>query len=293
MALRRIAVSRRGDLVRAALLEGDHLAEFTLWDLNAPDGVGDIHTGRVTAKLPAMAGAFVDIGNQAGFLPDSAGGAKLTEGAYVAVRVTRAAQGGKGPRLAVVEVERGDKPGLIRRGEGPLLELCARCETAPVFVDDYALMADLRAGLAGRLLYQGQTFDAVLEDEVAELFLPSADLGRGAKMHVAATAALTAIDIDAGGASAEQTAKPAAQLGFNVRVIPKIARQILLRNLSGAILIDFAGMKPAVRERLTEPLVKSLKADYLRPKFFGFSKLGFAEISRPRIRPPLHEMITL
>ena len=34
-----------------------------------------------------------------GFLPDSEGGASLREGDLVSVRVTRAAQGGKGPRL--------------------------------------------------------------------------------------------------------------------------------------------------------------------------------------------------
>jgi Rne/Rng family ribonuclease len=180
----------------------------------------------------------------------------------------------------------------MRRGEGPLLELCARFADVPVVIDDYALMAELRQALDGRISHQAQTFDAVLEDEVAGLFLPEADLGQGAKMHVAATAALTAIDIDAGGFSAERGQKPAAQLAFNVAVIPEIARQILLRNLSGAILVDFAGMKAKARQALTVPLEEALQADYLRPKFFGFTQLGFAEISRPRIRPPLHEMIT-
>lgn len=290
MAIRRIAVSRRGDLVRAALLEGDHLAEFCLWNLAKSDGVGDVYTGRVTAKLPAMAGCFVDLGSEAAFLPDSAGGAKLTEGDYAAMRVTRAAQGGKGPRLELAGGPVADKPGLMARGEGPLKELCARFEAAPVLVDDYALIAELRGALAVRVSHQAVTFDAVLEDEVAGLFLPSAELRQGARMHIAATAALTAIDVDAGGASAERAAKPAAQLAFNLAVVPEIARQIHLRNLSGAILIDFAGMKAAARERLTAPLVAALRRDYLRPKFFGFSHLGFAEISRPRVRPPLHEM---
>jgi Ribonuclease G/E len=290
MAIRRIAVSRRGDLVRAALLEGDHLAEFCLWNLAKPDGVGDVYTGRVTAKLPAMAGCFVDLGSEAGFLPDSAGGARLTEGDYAAMRVTRAAQGGKGPRLELAGGPVADKPGLMARGEGPLKELCARFEAAPVLVDDYALIAELRGALAARVSHQAVTFDQVLEDEVAGLFLPRAELRQGARIHIAATAALTAIDVDAGGASAERAAKPAAQLAFNLAVVPEIARQIHLRNLSGAILIDFAGMKAAARERLTEPLVAALRRDYLRPKFFGFSHLGFAEISRPRVRPPLHEM---
>lgn len=280
-------------MARVALLAGDGLAEFCLWNLAEPDGVGDVCTGRVVAKLPAMAGAFVDIGAVSGFLPDSAGGARLSEGQYVAVRVTRAAQGGKGPRLAVVEADMADRPGLISQGEGPLLELCARFAEVPVLVDDFALMAALRPALAGRMQHRAVTFDAQLEDEVAGLFLPVADLGQGAQMHMTPAPALTAIDIDAGGQSAARGQKPAAQLAFNVAVIPEIARQILLRNLSGAILVDFAGMKPKARQALAAPLVAALARDYLKPKFFGFSQLGFAEISRPRIRPPLHEMITL
>lgn len=289
--MKRIAVSRRGEVARIALLDGDELAEFAVWNLAASDGVGDIYTGRVTAKLPAMAGCFVDIGAVSGFLPDSAGGARMSEGQYVAVRVSRAAQGGKGPRLAVAEAEMGDRPGLIQPGEGPLLELCRRFEAAVVLVDDFALMAELRPALAGRLAHDAAAFDAVLEDEVAGLLLPRADLGRGAVMHIAASQALTAIDVDTGAASSAAAAKPGAQMAFNLAVIPQIARQILLRNLSGAILIDFAGMKPKARVALTEPLVLALRADYLRPKFFGFSQLGFAEISRPRVRPPLHEMM--
>ncbi len=88
-----IAVSRRGDVARIALLDGDTLREFWWWDLAAPDGVGDVYSGRVDAVVPAMAGRFVDIGGVAGFLPDSAGGKALSVGTYVAVAVTRASTG--------------------------------------------------------------------------------------------------------------------------------------------------------------------------------------------------------
>ncbi|OYY04931.1 MAG: ribonuclease G, partial [Acidocella sp. 35-58-6] len=61
--------------------------------------------------------------------------------------------------------------------------------------------------------------------------------------------------------------------------------------LSGGILVDFAGMKPKARLRLIEPLTTALKSDPLPSRLLGFSNLGFAEISRPRIRPPLHEIL--
>ncbi|HTQ70284.1 MAG TPA: ribonuclease G, partial [Acidocella sp.] len=85
-----IAVSRCGDLVRIALLRGDELAEYWLWNMTAPDGVGDVYTARVEAVMPALAGCFLALGDASGFLPDSAGGKGLSIGTYVAVRVTRA-----------------------------------------------------------------------------------------------------------------------------------------------------------------------------------------------------------
>jgi ribonuclease G len=280
-----IAVSRRGDVVRIALLDGDVLREFWLWDLLAPDGVGDVYSGRVDAVVPAMAGRFVDIGGASGFLPDSAGGKILSVGTYVTVRVTRAAQGDKGPRLAVADAPAGAKPGLLHRGPGPLLELCARVASAPVVVDDYALIAQLRPALEGRMQYDARAFDAVLEDEVAGLAEAPAPLPMGAVMHVTAAPAAVMIDIDA------KAASDVAPLALNSAIVPEICRQIVLRNLSGGILIDFAGMKAAARAKLGAPLTEALKRDFLKPQFLGFSHLGFAEIVRRRVHPPLHEVM--
>jgi Ribonuclease G/E len=286
-----IAVSLRANTARIAFLNGDILAEYAIWNLDSPDGVGDVYTARITARAPAMAGSFLDLGGETGFLPDSAGAANLTEGSYLTVRVTRAAQSGKGPRLAAVAEPPLQKPGLIRRGPGPLLELAGRFPAAAIVIDDHALMATLRPVLEGRMSYKTPAFDAILEDEIAALAEPAAPLPHGACMHIAVTPALTAIDIDAGAATAEASAKPQSQLALNTAIIPELARQILLRNLSGAILVDFAGMKSAARVKLQPALAAALAKDPLKPRLLGFSHLGFAEISRPRIRPPLHEML--
>ncbi len=291
-----IAVSARGATIRIALLNGDTLTEYALWNPGAPDGVGDILTGRVTARIPAMAGSFLLLGDSIGFLPDSAGGARLTEGQIAAVTITRAAQGGKGPRLAAapdppLPKPGPPRPGLIRRGPGPLLELAARFPAAPLILDDHALIASLRPQLEGRMTYRTAAFDPVLEDEIAALAAPTAALPGGALMHIAPTPALTAIDIDAGAATGDQAAKPHAQAALNTALIPELARQIVLRNLSGAILIDFAGMKPKARAALLPPLAAALARDPLRPRLLGLTALGFAELSRPRIRPPLHELL--
>ena len=282
-----IAVSRREEGIRIALLANDVLREFWMWDPARPDGVGDLYTGRIEAVMPALAGRFVELGGgQTGFLPDSAGGKTLSEGTFATFTVTRAAQGDKGPRLARASEAPADRPGLLRRGPGPLLDLCARHPAEPILLDDYALIAELRPALEGRMRYDAAAFDPVLEDEVAGLAEFSAPLPLGAVMHITPAPAATLIDLDAKAASF------VSALALNTAILPEIARQIVLRNLSGGILIDFAGMKPAARAKLAEPLRTALAADPLKPELLGFSHLGFAELTRRRIRPPLHEVLT-
>ncbi len=281
-----IAASRRGAQVRVALLRGDVLREFYLWDLDAEAAVGDVFTGRVDAVMPGLAGRFVALGAElSGFLPDSAGGKGFTIGKYGAFRITRAAQNDKGPRLTLVDEPHGEAPGPLRRGPGPLVELAERLPREDIRLDDYALMAELRPTLEGRMRYDAAAFDAVLEDEVAALAAPVAALPHGARLHITPTQAATLLDVDAAAAAAM------APMALNLAIIPEICRQIVLRNLSGGILIDFAGLKPAARVKLAAPLREGLKTDPLRPDFAGFSHLGFAELTRRRIMPPLHEIL--
>jgi ribonuclease G len=281
-----IAVSRRDGRVRIALLADDVLREFWIWDPAHPDGIGDLYTGRIEAVMPALAGRFVELGGLTGFLPDSAGGKALSEGTFATFTVTRAAQGDKGPRLARAADAPADRPGLLRRGPGPLLDLCARHPAEPVLLDDYALIAELRPALEGRMRFAADAFDPVLEDEVAALSEPSAPLPLGAVMHITPAPAASLIDIDSKAASFVPV------LSLNTAILPEIARQIVLRNLSGGILIDFAGMKPAARAKLAAPLRAALAVDPLKPELLGFSHLGFAELTRRRLRPPLHEVLT-
>ncbi|MDE1906257.1 MAG: ribonuclease E/G [Rhodospirillales bacterium] len=281
-----IAASLRGGLVRIALLRGDELAEFYLWNRDAPDGVGDIYTGRVVSVEKALAGCFIALGGEvSGFLPDSARARHLTEGQYISVCVTRAAQGGKGPRLALAEAPPASTPGLTSHGPGPLVELAERFPAEDIMLDDYALMADLRPALEGRMRHAAKAIDAVLEDEIASLGEPTAALPHGARLHITPAPAATLLDIDAAAAS------HMPPLALNTAIIPEICRQIVLRNLSGGILIDFAGLKAAQRQKLLPPLREALKHDPLGPTLLGLSHLGFAEINRRRVRPPLHEMM--
>ncbi len=279
--------------VRVAAVDADGLLDYALWRPGAPDGVGDLHRGRIVARVPALAGAFVAIAGAEGFLPDSAGGARATEGQIIAVRVTRAAQGGKGPRLAAAPdaAPGGGPPALLGRGPDAVRRLAALHPGAPVLADDAALVAALRPTLGARIGLTARAFDDDTEAAVAALAEPVCDLPGGLRLGVYPTPALTALDVDLGAASGERGAKGAVHLARNRAALPAIARQIRLRNLSGAILVDLAGLSPRRRAALGADFAAALAADPLHPRFLGFSALGLAEILRPRVHPPLHELL--
>ncbi len=93
------------------------------------------------------------------------------------------------------------------------------------------------------------------------------------------------------GATAGRQGKAASQRAANLALLPRLAREIRLRNLSGAILVDFAGLKASRRSALAPALHAALAEDPLRPRLLGFTALGLAEIVRRRVHPPLHELL--
>ena len=95
-----------------------------------------------------------------------------------------------------------------------------------------------------------------------------------------------------GGSGAPASRQQASQAAVNLQALPELARQIRLRNLSGAILVVLAGMAVRRRPALAPAFVAALADDPLHPRFLGFTAGGLAEIARPRVHPPLHELLS-
>ena len=292
----RICASSSPGEVRIAVTDNGRLCDFALWRPDMADGVGDLYRARVSAHVPALGGTFIALPGleQAGFLPDSEGLGPLTQGQVVLVRVTRSAQGGKGVRLGArnlpPDLPGGSEPGLLRRGPPPLERLARSCPDAPVAIDDAALATALPADLHPRLLRVSAAFDADLRAQVDALEDPVVQLPGGMTASITPTPALTAIDMDGGGASMDRRPKQTAQFAANRDALPDLLHQLRLRNLSGAIIVDVAGLAIRKRRALAETVETVLKDDPLRPRFLGFTALGLAEIVRPRVHPPLHEL---
>jgi len=257
-----------------------------------PDGVDDVLLGRVVALAPAMAGCFVALPeDETGFLPESEARG-LAEGSILAVRVTRAAQGGKGPRLSAKvppgTSRAGAAPQVISRGPDAALRLAKAFPGMALATDDAAEAARLRAILGlGRVGLVATAFSAEVEEEFAALSEAEVPLPGGGRLTIQVTRALTAIDVDAGSASGRDAG---AARALNLAALAEAARQIRLRHLAGAILLDPAGLPARARAALLAPFESALKPDPLA-KLVGLSGLGLIEVRRARVHPPLHEVL--
>jgi Ribonuclease G/E len=295
--VRRILASVSPGEIRIAVVSADAgLEDFTIWRPGAPEAIGDIHIARITARVPAMAGAFASLGGGEGFLPDSEGAANLGIGDAVIVRISRAAQGGKGPRISArldtPETLPADAtPRRLRRGPSPLHRLAASLPAAPIIVDGAALFAELRPAFGDRLTRVDAAFDAALDSAIDELAGPEIALPGSMRASITPTPALVAIDVDGGASTAASGTKAATQMAANRAALPALARQIRLRNLGGAILIDFAGLAIKRRAALGPALEAAFASDPGKPRLLGFTQLGLAEILRPRATAPLHEVL--
>ena len=166
----------------------------------------------------------------------------------------------------------------------------ASVHPGPVIVDDPGLFAALRPALGDRLTL-GTAWDDDLHSSVAALSGRVVALPGGLRAWIEPTAALVAIDVDMAAATSGRDAKVLRQEAANRAALPALARQIRLRNLSGAILVDLAGMPLRRRVALADAVRAALAPDPAKPRLLGFTQGGLAEIHRPRSHAPLHEVL--
>ena len=113
-------------------------------------------------------------------------------------------------------------------------------------------------------------------------------LKSGGRITIEETKACVAIDVDSGGDKAN------GSLGrLNMEAGFEIAKQIKLRNLSGKIVIDFAGVSEyRYLKNVIEVLEQELQKDYVKSTIFCISRGGNVEIVRMRRRPTLRDVLT-
>lgn len=138
---------------------------------------------------------------------------------------------------------------------------------------------------------KNQTYDDLglfdwhdLVEQLNGLFVDYVVLPSGAALIIQETAAATMIDVNMGAAKSAITA--------NQDALKEAARQIRLRNIGGAVLIDPAGNINAAQRAALDKLFKAEVArDPNTVNVFGFTKLGFLECTRARRAPALADRL--
>jgi ribonuclease G len=280
---------------RATWVEDDEAVELYV-ERGDTKTAGSRHLGRIVRIVSALDAALVDIGDERpGFLPlrDVPEGAKAEEGAWIIVEVRREAWQDKAPRLTAKIAEAGlaehaahlDPPAQLVPAPGFAAALALRLPALPqrIMVDDAAPLAELRQAFLGVEIGHRAAADWPVDlDALFEAALsPSVALGQGGTVHFEETRTATMIDVDTGTPASGSAARVALAAGLAAARL--IAKELRLRNIGGAVVIDFVGLdRRDHREQLRQALDAALARDPMKPQVLGWTRLGHIELIRPR-----------
>ena len=105
------------------------------------------------------------------------------------------------------------------------------------------------------------------------------------------TEALTVIDVNSG-KNIKKKAREELVFSVNVEAAHEIARQLILRNISGICIIDFIDMKEKEhREELMHILRMDLKKDKVPATLVDITRLGLVELTRKKVQKSLKEQL--
>ena len=135
-------------------------------------------------------------------------------------------------------------------------------------------------------------FDAHrLAPQIGQALQKAVPLPCGGHLTIEQTEACVVIDVNTGAFSGTNNYR-AAILQTNCEAAAVIAEQLLLRNLSGIIIIDFIDMKDrADKEILLNTLAAEIKKDRIKTELVGMTELGLVQLTRRKTRPPLHSYL--
>lgn len=292
-----LLIDRAPGETRVAVLSGDSIVEVYHHRPGVP-GAGALYRGRVGKRMPDASAVFVDIGlAKPAFM--SCGATSPVEGASIDVRIVQPPRGGKGAKVAhanpkTVQTHIGQgqgeltTPSCIAEAEHPV-SLSARLYGASLA---RIIVTPNDAGGALRSLLESESaaelestpddifFDYGIDEAIEGALEPEAPFAGGGKLIIEPTAALVAIDVDAGPLPAGQA---------NEVAIEAVARQLRLRALAGPMIMDLIPTKG--RSRLVERLKAAVRLDPVPTKVSGLTPEGRLEFNRRRLRPSLAEAL--
>ncbi|MHB1207735.1 MAG: ribonuclease E/G [Rhodospirillaceae bacterium] len=284
-----ILVSRGPGETRFALTAGDDLIEV----VHQRDGLlqqGAAYFARIGAPVPHMPAVFVNLGGAA------AGVLKVkrpfpNEGRGVAVTVVVPERAGKGAEVKLapdVAVPADGRAGLLLRAFDPAAKWFAAYgeAIAEIVCGSRAEAARLKTLLGGDapITVHDATSDLFaargIDDAIEAALEPNVPLPCGGSLIIESTAAVIAIDVNAGGAEPDTA---------NREALAAVALELRRRNLAGHIVVDTI---PTRQRRTLPPLLDGLIAgDPAQVKVAGLTPLGMIELTRQRLGLSLAETL--
>ena len=130
--------------------------------------------------------------------------------------------------------------------------------------------------------------DFLIEDLLVEALMPEINLPSGGRIFIEETKAVVAIDVDSGDDKANGSISR-----LNEEAAKEIIKHIRLRNLSGKIVIDFAGASEyRYLKNVVDILDAELRRDSTKTIVHELSHGGNVEITRARRRPSLRDLLS-
>ena len=130
-----------------------------------------------------------------------------------------------------------------------------------------------------------------LETEIKKLLSKKVWLKSGGFLIIEPTEAMVVIDVNSGKSIGKKN-KDSHILKLNLEAAKEITRQLRLRNLSGIIMIDFINMNSeSDKQQVVRCLEQGLRKDKIPGYFVEITKLDVFELTRKKVRRPMHEFL--
>lgn len=132
-----------------------------------------------------------------------------------------------------------------------------------------------------------------IQQQLEHAIQPLVQLPSGGTLVIQPTEALTSIDINTSSMTSTDN-QPETILRTNCEAAEEIARQLILRDIGGVIVIDFIDMdNPRDQQIVWQRLADALHTDKAQPQISYFSDFGLVQMTRRRQRQRLSEMLTM
>jgi len=130
-----------------------------------------------------------------------------------------------------------------------------------------------------------------IEEQIARLMLNKVKLPSGGWIMIEQSEALTAIDVNSGGFTAQGGPEETA-FQLNCEAAKEVMHQLRLRNIGGIIIVDFVDMTHREhREKLVQLLARETSKDKAKIDILPVTRLGLVQITRQRKTPALAQVL--